>query len=124
MSLETPLHRVRGLGSAHSGAGHFLHQRVTAIALIPLTVWFAISIVGLVGASEVSVLIFLSHPLNAILMGAFVLCSLYHMAIGLQEVIVDYVPFEGFKLFLVLCDYGFAIAVAFASLLALLRIAL
>ena len=122
MSFETPQHRVEGLGSAHSGVGHFKHQRVTAIVLIPLTLWFAVSALGLIGATEVSVLIFLSNPLNAVLMGSFVLISLYHLALGVQEVIVDYVPHEGFKLFLMFCNYGFAFLVAAACAIALLRI--
>jgi succinate dehydrogenase / fumarate reductase, membrane anchor subunit len=124
MSLETPLHKVQGLGAAHSGVGHFWRQRVTAVALIPLSAWFAISALGLVGAREVSVLIFLSNPLNAVLMGAFVLVSLYHMALGLNEVILDYVPHEGFKLLLKIVNYAFGFAVALACAFALLRIAL
>jgi succinate dehydrogenase / fumarate reductase membrane anchor subunit len=122
MSLETPLHKVEGLGSAHSGVGHFKHQRVTAVTLIPLAIWFAVSALGLVGAREVSVLIFLSNPLNAVLLGAFILISLYHMALGVQEVIVDYVPHEGVKLFLIFCNYGFAFLVAAVCAVALLRI--
>ncbi|MDE2134088.1 MAG: succinate dehydrogenase, hydrophobic membrane anchor protein [Alphaproteobacteria bacterium] len=124
MSLETPLHKVGGLGSAHSGVGHFMRQRITAIALIPLTVWFAVSALGLIGAKEVSELIFLSNPLNAVLLGTFILISLYHLAMGLREVVVDYVPHEGFKLFLMLLNYGFAIAVAAACLFALARISI
>ena len=122
MSFETPQHKVEGLGSAHSGVGHFKHQRVTAIALIPLTLWFGVSALGLVGAKEVSVLIFLSNPLNAVLLGAFILISLYHLALGVQEVITDYVPHEGFKLFLMFCNYGFAFVVAAACAVAILRI--
>jgi succinate dehydrogenase / fumarate reductase membrane anchor subunit len=124
VSLETPLHKVEGLGSAHSGVGHFKHQRVTAITLIPLTVWFAVSVLGLVGTSEVSVLIFLSNPLNAVLLGAFILISLYHMALGIQEVIVDYIRHEGAKLFLMFCNYGFAFLVAAVCAVALLRISI
>jgi succinate dehydrogenase membrane anchor subunit len=123
-SLETPLHKVEGLGSAHSGVKHFWRQRVSAVALIPLTVWFAISVLGLVGAHEASVLYFLADPLNAVLMGTFVLISLYHMALGLQEVILDYVPHEGFKLALMVLNHGFAFMVAAACVVALLRIAL
>ncbi len=123
MSLETPLHKAQGLGPSHSGVGHFWRQRVTAVALIPLTIWFTISALGLVGAHIASVLIFLSNPLNAVLMAAFVLISLYHMTLGLQEVILDYVPHPGFKFFLMLVNYVFAFAVAAASLFALLRIA-
>ena len=122
MSLETPLHKAQGLGASHSGVGHFWRQRLTAVALIPLSVWFAISALGLVGTGIVPALIFLSNPLNAVLMGAFVLISLYHMVLGLQEVILDYIPHPGFKFFLMLCNYGFATAVAAASVFALLRI--
>ena len=67
-------------------------------------------------------LIFLSNPLNAVLMGSFVLISLYHLALGVQQVILDYVPHEGFKLFLMFCNYGFAFLVAAVCAIALLRI--
>ncbi len=122
MSLETPLHKAQGLGPAHSGVGHFWRQRVTAVALIPLTLWFASSVLGLVGTPITSVLTFLQNPVNAVLMSAFVLLSLYHMTLGLQEVILDYVPHTGFKFFLTLVNYGFALVVAAASMFALLRI--
>jgi succinate dehydrogenase / fumarate reductase membrane anchor subunit len=122
MSLETPLHKAQGLGSSHSGVGHFWRQRITAVALIPLTVWFAISLLGLVGNDVVPVLRFLQNPVNAVLMAAFILISLYHMTLGLQEVILDYVPHQGFKFFLMLCNWGFALAVAAACIFALLRI--
>lgn len=124
MSSETPLHKVEGLGAAHSGVGHFWRQRVTAVVLVPLSIWFAVSVLGLVGAREAAVLIFLSNPLNAVLMGAFVLVSLYHMALGMQEVIIDYVHHEGAKLLLKTINYAFAFAVALACVFALLRIAI
>jgi succinate dehydrogenase membrane anchor subunit len=123
MSLQTPLHKAQGLGSAHSGVGHFWRQRVSAVALVPLAFWFGVSALGLVGAREAAVLIFLANPLNAVLMGAFVVISLYHLALGIQEVILDYVPHEGAKLILMIANFGFAFAVAAASLFALLRIA-
>jgi succinate dehydrogenase / fumarate reductase, membrane anchor subunit len=122
MSLETPLHKAQGLGSAHSGVGHFWKQRVSAVALIPLTLWFAIAALGLVGATYAQVLNFLFNPVNAVLMAAFVLISLYHMTLGLQEVILDYVPHAGLRFFLMLVNYGFALALAAASIFALLRI--
>lgn len=123
MSLETPLHKVRGMGSAHSGVGHFWRQRVTAAALIPLAIWFAISVLGLIGAHEAATLTFLSQPLNAILMAAFIVILLFHMALGLQVVIDDYVRRDGQKLFLMLLMRGFTIGVGAASIFALLRIA-
>ena len=123
MSLETPLHKVQGMGSAHSGVSHFWRQRVTAAALIPLAIWFGVSVLGLIGAHEAATLAFLSQPLNAILMASFVVILLFHMALGLQVVIDDYVHSSGQKLFLMLLTRGFSIAVGAAAVFALLRIA-
>ncbi|HWA02156.1 MAG TPA: succinate dehydrogenase, hydrophobic membrane anchor protein [Rhizomicrobium sp.] len=126
--METPLHRVQGLGSSHSGVRHFWRQRVTAAALIPLTLWFAWAALGLVGASDSQVLSFLTLsplgiPLNAILMAIFAVIALYHMVLGLQVVIDDYVHGEGGKIFLMLLVRALALAIGAASLFALLRIA-
>ena len=123
MSLETPLHKVQGMGSSHSGVSHFWRQRVTAAALIPLSIWFGVSVLGLIGAHEAATLGFLSQPLNAILMAFFVVILLFHMALGLQVVIDDYVHSNGQKLVLMLLMRGFSIAVGATAMFALLRIA-
>jgi succinate dehydrogenase / fumarate reductase membrane anchor subunit len=123
MSLETPLHKVQGMGSSHSGVSHFWRQRVTAAALIPLSIWFGVSVLGLIGAHEAATLAFLSQPLNAILMAFFVVILLFHMALGLQVVIDDYVHSNGQKLVLMLLMRGFSIAVGATAIFALLRIA-
>lgn len=123
MSLETPLHRVEGLGSAHSGVSHFWRERVSGAALIPLGIWFAISILGLAGGRYVSVLTFFSKPLNGILMAAFVVIALYHLVLGLQMVIDDYVHSAGGKVFLMLAARAFALVCGALSLYALLEIA-
>jgi succinate dehydrogenase / fumarate reductase membrane anchor subunit len=123
MKQETPLHRVQGLGAAHSGTGHFWHQRTTAVALVLLDGWFAFVVLGLVGASEASVVAFLAAPWNAILMAAMVIITLYHMMLGLQVVIDDYVHAPGMKIFLMMLMRAFAIAVGAASLFALIHIA-
>jgi succinate dehydrogenase / fumarate reductase membrane anchor subunit len=122
MSLETPRHRVEGLGSAHSGVQQFWRLRVSALALVFLTAWFAYAALGLVGSNQVSVLAFLQHPLNAVLMAAFMLLSSYHMSLGLKEVIEDYVHTNGLKIFLILLARGFGFVVAIAALVAILRI--
>jgi len=124
MSLETPLHRVQGLGAAHSGTQHFWRQRVTAVALIPLSVWFAVSVLNLIGAPEVAVLTFFQHPLNAVLMGIFIVTLLIHMVLGLQMVIDDYVYKDGQKIALMLLNRGLAWLVGAVCLLALLKIAI
>ena len=123
MSLETPLHKVRGMGSSHSGVIHFWRQRVTAAALIPLSIWFGVSVLGLVGAHEAATLAFLSQPLNAILMATFAVILLYHMVLGLQVVVDDYVHGNAQKLVFMLLTRGFAIAAGATSIFALLRIA-
>jgi succinate dehydrogenase / fumarate reductase membrane anchor subunit len=124
MSLETPLHRVQGLGAAHSGTQHFWRQRITAVALIPLAIWFLVSALKLVGAPGLDVDIFFQHPINAALMSIFVVIMLYHMQIGLQSVIDDYATKDGWKITFLLLNRGFAILVGVASIIALLRIAI
>ena len=121
-SAQTPLHKVEGMGSSHSGTGHFWHERVTAVALIPLSLWFLYAMLGLAGTSEVTALQFLAHPWNAILMGAFVCFSLYHAYLGLQVVIDDYIHTPGMKIFLMLVVRFSVIAVCATSLVAIVRI--
>ena len=121
-ALETPRHRVEGLGSAHSGVQQFWRLRVSGAALGVLSLWFAYVALGFVGAGQVAVLSFLQHPLNAVLMGAFMLLSTYHMALGLREVVEDYVHTSGMKIFLLLAIRVFSFAVAIAATVALLRI--
>jgi succinate dehydrogenase / fumarate reductase, membrane anchor subunit len=123
MSLETPLHKVEGLGSAHSGVTHFWRQRVTAAALVPLGIWFAIAALGLVGANQSDMAFFLQKPLNAILMAAFVMIAVYHMALGMQVVIDDYIYASWQKISLMLLTRAFALAVIAGCLYALLHIA-
>jgi len=120
--LDTPLHKVQGLGSAHSGVTHFWRQRVTAVALIFLGIWFAYAVLRLVGGSMIDTLTFFQHPLNAVLMALFMIIALYHMVLGLQMVIDDYVPSPGGRIALLLLSRAFAVAVGAASIIALLRI--
>ena len=122
-TAQTPLRKVRGLGSSHSGTGHFWHERVTAVALIPLSLWFAYVMLGLVGTSEVTALQFLAHPWNALLMGGFVCFSLWHAYLGLQVVIDDYIHTAGAKIFLMLVVRFGVIAIASTSIFAIVRIA-
>ena len=106
MSFRTPLSRVEGLGPARSGVEHFWKQRVTAVALIPLSIWFAIAVLGLVGADRDTVVAYLHQPVNAVLMILFILAALMHMMLGIQIVIEDYVPNEGQKIALLAAQPG------------------
>jgi succinate dehydrogenase / fumarate reductase membrane anchor subunit len=121
-SLQTPLHRVEGLGSSHSGTGHFWRQRVSAAALVPLSLWFAYVAIGLAGTTTSAPLQFFAQPVNAFLMASFVIISLYHAALGVQVIIDDYVHSSGMKIFLFLMVRLFVIATGSACLIALLRI--
>ena len=122
-SLETPLHKVQGLGASHSGTGHFWRERVTSVVLIPLSLWFAYAILGLIGTNEVAIVSFLAHPWNAILMGLFVVISFYHLSLGLQQILDDYVHTPGTKLFLRLAVTVIWIVASLISVFALVRIA-
>ncbi len=122
-SLETPLHRVQGLGASHSGTGHFWRQRITAIALVPLGLWFTFAILGLAGTNEVAVLSFLAEPWNALLMAAFAVILLYHLSLGLQVIVDDYIHGPGMKIVLLLVIRFGVIATMSTCLFALIRIA-
>ena len=120
--LRAPLTRVRGLGSAKDGTHHWWMQRVTAIALVPLVVWFTASIVSVVGADHAAASAWLKGPLPALLMVLFLATGFYHLLLGMQVVIEDYVA-EGWIRIASLLAVKFAcIALALASILATLRI--
>ena len=124
MSIQTPLGRVRGLGSAKSGVEHFWQQRVTAVALLPLTLWFVWSVARYAGAPYGEVIAFLANPFNATAMLLFVIAGIYHMMLGVQMVIEDYFPNEGQKLALLLVNKFAGFAIGTACVIAILRIAI
>jgi succinate dehydrogenase / fumarate reductase, membrane anchor subunit len=121
-SLETPLKRVRGLGSAHSGTQHFWRQRLTAVAAVPLTVALLIVVVVLTGKDYISVRAILSLPLVSGLVLLFVLTIIVHMRIGMQVIIEDYVHAELPKLALLMLNTFFAISVGLACIVAVLKL--
>jgi succinate dehydrogenase / fumarate reductase membrane anchor subunit len=121
--LAGPLARARGLGSAKQGFGHWWGQRISAIALLPLTLWFVWSVVALTGAEQARVQAWLSRPATAILMSLFVVATFYHLSLGVQVVIEDYLHREGVKLTALLLVKGLIILAATASLFTILRIA-
>lgn len=98
MSLQTPLARVLGLGSAKEGVGHWWWQRLTAAALVPLGIWFVIAVISLVGAGYGEARAWVTAPLNMVLLIAFSAAVLHHAQLGLQVVIEDYVHNEALKL--------------------------
>jgi succinate dehydrogenase / fumarate reductase membrane anchor subunit len=122
MNMRTPLSRVRGLGSAKSGTEHFWRQRVTAVANVPLTIAGIIIVVSLLGRNHAAVVQVLGSPLIAILLLLFVISVTYHMRLGLQVVIEDYIHGERMKLTLVMLNTFFTFAVGLSATFAILKL--
>ena len=96
--MKTHLARAKGLGSARNGVEHWMHQRITAISLVPIVIWFVFSIVGLAGADYETFTAWLAQPINAILMILLILAAFYHGALGSQVIAEDYIHHEGLKI--------------------------
>ena len=124
MSLRTPLARVRGLGPAKEGVQHWWVQRTTAAALVPLTVWFVIAVLSMIGADHATFTAWLAAPLPAVLMILFIIAGFHHMRLGVQVVIEDYVHHATAKVVLQVLLVAFTYMLGLASILAVLRIAL
>ena len=123
MSLRTPLARARGLGSAKEGVEHWWMQRLTAIALLPLTLWFVFSIALLAGADGAQAQAWVAFPMNAIMLSVWVVALFHHSQLGLQVVLEDYVHHEGLKIAsLILIKFTHFVAGA-AAIFAILKIA-
>jgi succinate dehydrogenase membrane anchor subunit len=122
-SLRTPLGRVRHLGSAHHGTRVFWHQRLTAVANVPLTIAVIVIIVGLLGRNHAAVVQILGSSFVAITMLLFIVTSAYHMWIGMQVIIEDYVHDEVWKIVSLMANTFFSIAVGFTAVFAILKLA-
>jgi len=123
-SLRTPLAKIEGLGAAKSGTLHFWHQRMTAVALVPLSIWFVASALAYVGAEQGAVAAYFAEPINAVPMFLFIVASTYHMSLGVQTIIEDYFHNEGQKIALLMLNRFASWAVGAASAFALIRMAL
>ncbi|RST88346.1 succinate dehydrogenase, hydrophobic membrane anchor protein [Aquibium carbonis] len=121
--MQTPLRKVRGLGAAGHGTSEFWRNRVTSVALIPLSLFAIWLVVSGLGSSFAETRATLAHPVVAILLALFVIISLDHMRLGMGEIIADYVHREGAKLTLLMLNTFFTILVGGACIFALLKIA-
>ncbi len=122
-TLRSPLGRVRGLGSAKSGVHHWWLQRVTSLVLLPLTLWFVLSVATLAGAGYPATLAWIARPWNAVLLLATIGVTFYHTALGLQVIVEDYANQEWVKMASILAIKAICVVLALASALAVLRIA-
>jgi succinate dehydrogenase / fumarate reductase membrane anchor subunit len=120
--MRTPLRQVRGLGAARSGTGHFWHQRVTSVAGVPLTIALLMIITSLLGRSHAAVVQILGSPIVAIIMLLFIINTAYHMWIGMQEIILDYVHEARWKFLALMANTFFVISVSLASIYAILKL--
>jgi succinate dehydrogenase / fumarate reductase, membrane anchor subunit len=122
--LRNPLQRVRGLGSAREGVTHWWRQRVTAAALVLLVVWFVVTLLSVLHGSYADARALLAEPWNAVLMIAFTTTMFWHMQLGLQVVIEDYVHSRGLAVVSLVVIRFLAVLFALACALAVVRVAL
>ena len=121
-SMRTPLGQVRNLGASHSGTSDFWRQRVTAVAMVLLIVPVIVVVMMLLGSNQAGAKAVLGLPLVAIILLLFIVASAWHMKIGMQVVIEDYVHNEKLKLAAIMANNFFSIAVALASIYAILKL--
>jgi succinate dehydrogenase / fumarate reductase membrane anchor subunit len=122
--FRTPLSQVRGLGSAKEGSHHWWMQRLTAAALVPLSLWFVVSLVSLSQADYASVVAWLSSPLVAVLWLCFLWALFHHAQLGVQVVLEDYVGAEGLKIASIVAVKFVAVVLGLASAVAVLKVSL
>ena len=120
--MRTAARRVRGLGAARAGTMDFWHQRLTAVAGIALTIALIVIVIALLGRSHAAVVQILGSPVVAVIMLLFILNSTYHMWIGMQEIILDYLHEDKFKFLSLMANTFFCIAVGLASAFAILKL--
>ena len=123
MSLRSPVGRVLGLGSAKDGTGHWWAQRVSAVALIPLTLWFLLSLLALPALDYATVRTWLSVPLSGLLAVLLVAVLTYHSYLGTTVVIEDYVHAAGTKILSLLLLRFLYVLVGGAGIFAILHVA-
>lgn len=121
-NLRTPLARVRHLGAAHSGTRHFWHQRLTSVALVPLSLTVIFLVVSLLGRNHAAVVQILSSSPVAIVILLFIAASVYHMWLGMQVIIEDYVHDELIKIVTLMANTFFSVAVGITGIFAILKL--
>lgn len=124
MRLRTPLSQARGLGAAHEGIHHWWTQRLTALALIPLSLWLVASIISIMGADYETAVAWLRSPVAAVLLLLFIAAAFYHAQLGMQVVLEDYVHVGWAKVATIIVSKFLMIVLAFVAGFAVLKVAL
>ncbi len=122
MSMRSPLGRVRGLGSAREGVGHWWAQRMTSLALVPLALWFVAALVTLTGADHATAREWIAAPVPASLLVLLIVAAFYHGALGLQVIVEDYVHHEGAKVAALIAVNGLSLVLGLTGVLAVLTV--
>ena len=122
--MRSSLGRAIGLGSAKEGVTHWWRQRVSALALVPLTLWFVIAVIGLVGADHATFVTWVRSPMPAVFLILLLVATFYHTALGLQVVIEDYIHGEVMRLAALLLMRLLCVLFAVRGILAVLKMAL
>ena len=122
--MRSPLGRVLGLGSAKEGVEHWWMQRVTAIALVPLAIWFVIAALGMIGADRAAMVAWMHSPMSPVFAILLIIAAVYHLALGLQVVIEDYIHTEGWKLGLIIVMRLWCVVLVGRGVIAVLTLAL
>ncbi|MFC1719639.1 succinate dehydrogenase, hydrophobic membrane anchor protein [Pseudomonadota bacterium] len=123
MKYRSPLSVARGLGSSGDGLGHWWMQRLTAIALVPLVLWFVVSIISLSGQDHEQVVTWLKSLPHSVLLSIFIMTALYHANLGLQAIFEDYIQARWLQLCARIVAGFAAVLVGFAGVFSLLRLA-
>ncbi len=122
MSMRSSLGRVRGLGAAGEGVAQWWAERMTALALVPLTFWFVASVISLIGADHATVRDWMGSPVPAALLILLIVTTFYHGALALQVVCEDYLHHEGVKLAALIAVKAFSIVLGLTGVLAVLTV--
>jgi succinate dehydrogenase / fumarate reductase, membrane anchor subunit len=123
VNLTTPLSRVLGLGSAKSGVEHWWVQRLTAVALVPLGLWFAVALLRFESLTYAAVVAWMQEPLTAVLLLLTVVTVVYHSYLGIQVVVEDYVHAKGVKVVVLVASVFTHIFLLTAAVFAVLKVA-
>lgn len=122
--MRSQLGRVRGLGSAKSGVTQWWAERITAIALVPLSIWFIINLLGLIGASHQDVMNWIATPVTIVLLLCLIFATFHHMQLGLQVVIEDYVHNEAARFATILLVKAATILLGLIAAISVLKVGL